>query len=99
MDNNQANINSVRDPIKEAIRSSNESERRRKRAEAEKVAAPLIQELKSRVSELEAEKSTLDETCKAVQASMDALRNENETLKARISEFEVEKAVCGKKTK
>ena len=76
------------DPIKDAIRRSNEAERARKRKVAEVAAGPFIAEYKDRVAKVEAENATLSETCKSLQNSNEALRSANELLQKRIAALE-----------
>jgi len=77
----------VRDPIKDAIRKSNEANRVRVRKAAELAAAPIVAELNARIAELESEKATLAETCKAVQNSNESFRESNTELVNRINEL------------
>jgi len=77
----------VRDPIKDAIRKSNEANRARQRKAAELAAGPIVAELNARIAELESEKATLAETCKAVQDSNEALRSANVGLTERVNEL------------
>jgi len=85
----------VRDPIKDAIRKSNEANRVRVRKAAELAAAPIVAELNARIAELESEKATLAETCKAVQDSNEALRSANVGLTDRVNELGKENTAFG----
>jgi len=85
----------VRDPIKDAIRKSNEANRVRVRKAAELAAAPIVAELNVRIAELESEKATLAETCKAVQDSNEALRSANVGLTDRVNELGKENTAFG----
>jgi chromosome segregation ATPase len=77
----------IRDPIKDAIRKSNEANRARQRKAAELAAGPIVAELNARIAELESEKATLAETCKAVQDSNETFRESNTELVNRINEL------------
>jgi chromosome segregation ATPase len=85
----------ILDPIKDAIRKSNEANRVRVRKAAELAAAPIVAELNVRIAELESEKATLAETCKAVQDSNEALRSANVGLTDRVNELGKENTAFG----
>jgi hypothetical protein len=85
----------VRDPIKDAIRKSNEANRVRVRKAAELAAAPIVAELNARIAELESEKATLAETCKAVQDSNEASRSANVGLTDRVNQLGKENTAFG----